>query len=211
MYIVTNIITFWKWLLPWKRNNIYIDCSINEEILYIWRTVEGKRILQNISMDVIAWFTTCNGCCKEKVEFWEQVKKYYVSVIIVIMQVEEHLRKNVPWKAWLFKCFHILNMACNDIKIRSDFYGTYLCSPIYIFLCTVLVTLPRLGQVSYHFDDSRTLQYTCINIFWSIPHRFFHKTIAWPELDFIFNLQQIYKLTTCTNYSLHIYHLCNWK
>ena len=35
-------------------------------------------------------------------------------------------------------------------------------SPIYIFLCTVLVTLPRLGQISYHFDDSRTLQYTPI-------------------------------------------------
>ena len=28
--------------------------------------------------------------------------------------------------------------------------------------CTVLVTLPRLGQISYHFDDSRTLQYTPI-------------------------------------------------
>ena len=35
-------------------------------------------------------------------------------------------------------------------------------SPIYIFLCTVLVTLPRLGQISYHFDDYRTLQYTPI-------------------------------------------------
>ena len=32
-------------------------------------------------------------------------------------------------------------------------------SPIYIFLCTVLVTLRRLGQISYHFDNSRTLQY----------------------------------------------------
>ena len=32
-------------------------------------------------------------------------------------------------------------------------------SPIYIFLCTVLVTLRRLGHISYHFDDSRTLQY----------------------------------------------------
>ena len=26
-----------------------------------------------------------------------------------------------------------------------------------------------------------------INIFWSIPHRFFHNAIAWPELNFIFN------------------------
>ena len=25
-----------------------------------------------------------------------------------------------------------------------------------------------------------------INLFWSIPHRFFHNAIAWPELNFIF-------------------------
>ena len=34
-----------------------------------------------------------------------------------------------------------------------------VCIPIYIFLCTVILTLWRLGQISYHFDDSRTLQY----------------------------------------------------
>ena len=66
-------------------------------------------------------------------------------------------------------------------------------SPIYIFLCTVLVTLARLGQIYYDFDDSRTLQYTpiltcyMINFFWSIPHLFFHNEIALPELNFIFN------------------------
>ena len=53
-------------------------------------------------------------------------------------------------------------MACNIIKIGTEFYATCSCSPIYIFLCTVLVTLPGLGQISYHFDDSRTLQYTPI-------------------------------------------------
>ena len=49
-------------------------------------------------------------------------------------------------------------------------------SPIYIFLCTVLVTLRRLGQISYHFDDSRTLHYTRITYLytrWStFPDRF---------------------------------------
>ena len=25
-----------------------------------------------------------------------------------------------------------------------------------------------------------------INLFWSIPHHFFHNAIAWPELNFIF-------------------------
>lgn len=35
------------------------------------------------------------------------------------------------------------NMACNIIKIGTDFYATCLYSPIYIFLCTMLVTLQR--------------------------------------------------------------------
>ena len=53
-------------------------------------------------------------------------------------------------------------MECNSIKIGTDFYATWSCSPIYIFLCTVLVTLPWLEQISYHFDDSRISQYTPI-------------------------------------------------
>lgn len=45
--------------------------------------------------------------------------------------------------------------------------------------------------VSYHFDDLNSSQYTLIlecyriNPFQSIPHSFFHNTIAWKELDFI--------------------------
>ena len=31
-----------------------------------------------------------------------------------------------------------------------------------VIMCTVLVTLPRLGQIYYGCDDSRTLQYTPI-------------------------------------------------
>ena len=27
-----------------------------------------------------------------------------------------------------------------------------------------------------------------IELFWSIPQRFFHNAIAWPELNFIFNV-----------------------
>ena len=80
---------------------------------------------------------------------YERYHCYYASV-------EEHQMKNVPWKAWLFKYFNILNMAWNIPKIGTDFYATCSCSPIYIFLCPVLVTLSRLGQISYHFDDSRT-------------------------------------------------------
>ena len=79
---------------------------------------------------------------------------------------EEHQINHVPWKAWLFRCLSILSMACNIVKIMGQiFFATCSCSPIYIFLCTVLVTLPRLGQISYHFDDSRTLQYTQILIY----------------------------------------------
>ena len=39
---------------------------------------------------------------------------YYASV-------EEHQIRHVPWKAWLFKCLHILNMSCNIVKIRVGF------------------------------------------------------------------------------------------
>ena len=60
--------------------------------------------------------------------------------------VEEHQIKNVPCKAWLFKCFHNLNMACNNMKIGTDFYAACLCSTIYIFMCTVLVTLIKTGS-----------------------------------------------------------------
>ena len=66
----------------------------------------------------------------------------------------------------------------------------------------VLVTLPRLGQIYYDFDDSRTLQctpiLTCymINCFWSFPHLFFHNAIALPVLKFIFNSFWIQSHTT---------------
>ena len=50
----------------------------------------------------------------------------------------------------------------------------------------MLVNLPRLGQISYHFHDSRTLQYWMINLFWSIPQRFFHNAITWSELAYTF-------------------------
>ena len=56
------------------------------------------------------------------------------------------------------------------------------------------VTLPRLGQIYYDFDDSRILQctpiLTCymINCFWSFPHLFFHNAIALPVLKFSFKL-----------------------
>ena len=42
--------------------------------------------------------------------------------------LEEHHRKNVSWKAWLFKCLHILNMTSNSlpVKTKPDFYATCL-------------------------------------------------------------------------------------
>ena len=35
--------------------------------------------------------------------------------------MEEHQRKNVPLKAWLFKCLHILNMTSNSLKNEAPF------------------------------------------------------------------------------------------
>ena len=61
--------------------------------------------------------------------------------------MEEHQISHVPWKAWLFKCLHILNMSCTSENSGGRFFcATCSCSPIYIFLCTVFVTLPRRGQ-----------------------------------------------------------------
>ena len=137
-------------------------------------------------------FLWCNRSLKEKVEFWEEVKinLWVLSLLLRYARVEEHQIKHVPWKVWLFKYLYILNMACNIVKIGTDFYATCSCSPIHPSVYSAW-TLPRLGQNSYHFDDSRTLPYThicqMINLFWSIPHHFFHNAVAWQELNFIFN------------------------
>ena len=49
----------------------------------------------------------------------------------------------------------VYSLSNEHRKIRKSRYS----SPIYVvtFLCTVLVTLPILGQICYEFDDSRTL------------------------------------------------------
>ena len=73
------------------------------------------------------------------------------------------------------------------------------------------VTLPRLGQIYYDFDDSRTLQctpiLTCymINCFWSFPHLFFHNAIALPVLKFIFNTVLVREVCVWkTNRHIHL-------
>ena len=67
----------------------------------------------------------------------ERYHCYYASV-------EEHQIKNVPWKASLFKCFHILNKACNNIKIRTDFYATCLCIHLSVYsACNFTKTGPN--------------------------------------------------------------------
>ena len=70
----------------------------------------------------------------------------------------------------------------------------------------VLVALPRLGQIYYDFDDSRTLQctpiLTCymINCFWSFPHLFFHNAIALPVLKFIFKHRELINTLLAPNW-----------
>ena len=68
--------------------------------------------------------------------------------------------QNVSGKAWLFKCLNFLNMACNIITIGTDFYATCSCSPIHIFLCTVIVySTMFLSQCKSH-DQNSTLSLT---------------------------------------------------
>ena len=95
---------------------------------------------------------------KEKVEFWEEVKIICERYHCYYESVEKHQIQNVPWKTWLFKCFHILNIVCNNIKIGTDFNATFSCSPINIFLCTVLVTLP-LTLLFWWFQNLKIHQY----------------------------------------------------
>ena len=54
--------------------------------------------------------------------------------------------------------------ACNIVKIGGRLF-THVFVQSHIHLSVqVFVTLPRLGHISYHFNDSRTLQYTQILI-----------------------------------------------
>ena len=64
---------------------------------------------------------------------------------------------NLPGNRLLIDIFGKLVYLWSVRETRTCAY-----SPIYIFLCKALVTLQILGQISYHFDDSRTLQYTPI-------------------------------------------------
>ena len=79
------------------------------------------------------------GYFKEKVEFWGEVKNYLWTLSLLLCKCGRTSEKKLPWKAWLFKCLHILIMTNNSLKMRPDLYATCLCSPIYISLCKVLV------------------------------------------------------------------------
>ena len=148
---------------PWcceDKNNLrnHSFCLIGNHNRLLWTndisyTVWPSSSTQHCILCFATWtlkpWTIIFIMFKEKVEFWEEVKNNLWVLSLYYAFKEEHQIKNVPWKAWLFKCLNILNilnMACNIIKIGTDFYATCLCSPIYIFLCTVLVTLQRLGQ-----------------------------------------------------------------
>ena len=106
-----------------------MKCICDENMEYLKRRLSSWK----------RWKLTC-----------ERYHCYYASV-------EVHQIKYVPWKAWLFMPSYS-KYGMNIVKIGTDFYAMCSCSPICIFLCTVPVTLPRLGQISFHFDDSRTLQ-----------------------------------------------------
>ena len=76
-------------------------------------------------------------------ERWKMIfERYYYYA-----SVEEHQRKNIPWKVWLFKSpVHILNMTSNSLKMMPIFM-THVCVVLYtihlsVYKCTVLVTLP---------------------------------------------------------------------
>ena len=50
---------------------------------------------------------------------WKIICEHYHSYHV---SVEEHQIRHVPWKAWLFKCLHILNMSCNIVKLGGRIF-----------------------------------------------------------------------------------------
>ena len=147
----------WGSYLTPNMNSARVVWSVSD----IWQVMLAgpvTSLVQSLAINVKIWstnYSVCHGVwlpcpstdrLKEQVEFWEEVKNNLRALSLYYASVEEHQIKNVPWKAWLFKCLNILNMACNIIKIKTDFYATCSCSPIYIFVCTVLVSLPRRAK-----------------------------------------------------------------
>ena len=84
--------------------------------------------------------------------------------------------------------------ACNIVKIGGRLFTPRVRVVPYTSFCASVCNFTKTWPNFLSFNDSRTLQYTqilicyMINLFWSVPHRFFHNAIAWPELDFIFKV-----------------------
>ena len=64
----------------------------------------------------------------------ERYHSYYASV-------EEHQIRHVPWKAWLFKCLHILNMSCNIVKLQGRIFTPCVCVVPYTSFCVQCLQL----------------------------------------------------------------------
>ena len=110
---------------------IYIKQPVHQCHLYYWELL--KREPNLYSYAAVQVFNKINASerysvfpvmalVKEKVEFWEEVKNNLWALSLYYASVEEHHIKQLPWKAWHFKCLNILNMACNIIKIGTDFF-----------------------------------------------------------------------------------------
>ena len=81
-----------------------------------------------------------------------------------------------------------------------------MCCPIYIFLCkwcySSRLCLPNLWWFWWLQNLAlHTITYMLYDqLYWSIPHLFFHNAIALPELKFIFNIPSM-QFPVWSNYS----------
>ena len=70
--------------------------------------------INSVTMDLVLYIRRLSSGKRWKI-ICERYHSYYASV-------EEHQIRHVPWKAWLFKCLHILNMSCNIVTIQGRIF-----------------------------------------------------------------------------------------
>ena len=106
----------------------------------------------------------------------ERYHSYYASV-------EEHQIRHVPWKAWLFKCLHILNMSCNIVKLGGRIFTPRVRVVPYTSFCVQCLLL---------YQDSAKFIMILMTPEPCSVHQYLHatwSTVSDPSHTFSFTMQ----------------------
>ena len=84
---------------------------------------------------------------KENVEFWEEMQNNLWALSLLLCKCGRTSDKKCSLKSMALLMLSYTKYGMyNNIKIGTNLYATCSCSPIFIFMCTMLVTLPRHGH-----------------------------------------------------------------